>query len=214
MIAPPVRPSHDEIEALIKEARERQLRRRLLAAAGVATVAALGLSVYALVIGGGASSTTTGSPRAGAPPLCRAAQLSATAELNGAAFGTMEGGTILTNTAGSPCSLPSGRPRVDILWHGRVLPTRETTEPASGEPPPVRMLGPSSKAVIPLNWANWCGKPRQGTVSGFRPTFEVRFAGGLRIDAPGSVATPPFCISPQRPTSVLAVGRLGKAVGF
>ena len=42
MIAPPRPPSHDELEALIKEARARQLRRRLLGAAGVAIAAALG----------------------------------------------------------------------------------------------------------------------------------------------------------------------------
>ena len=36
MIAPPKPPAHDELEALIKEARERQLRRRLLGAAGIA----------------------------------------------------------------------------------------------------------------------------------------------------------------------------------
>jgi hypothetical protein len=37
-LAPP-KPSHDELEALIKEARQRQLRRRLLGAAGVAIAA-------------------------------------------------------------------------------------------------------------------------------------------------------------------------------
>jgi uncharacterized protein DUF4232 len=212
MIAPPRPPSRDELEALIKEARERQMRRRLLGSAGVAIVAALGLSIYALVAGGSTTRTTDGSPRG--TPQCGSSQLSATAELNGAAFGTMEGGAILTNTGGTACSLPSGRPRVHIVWHGRILPARETTEPAAGEPPPVRMLGPNSKAVIPMNWANWCGKPRQGAVSGFRPTFELRFADGLKIDAPGSVATPPLCISPKRPTSIVAVGRLSKAVGF
>jgi hypothetical protein len=36
MIAPPKPPSHDEREALIKEARARQLRRRLLGAASMA----------------------------------------------------------------------------------------------------------------------------------------------------------------------------------
>src|SRR6476659_4818168 len=51
MIAPPKPPSHDELEALIKEARARQLRRRLLGAAGVAIAAALGISIYAFVIG-------------------------------------------------------------------------------------------------------------------------------------------------------------------
>jgi hypothetical protein len=48
MIAPPKPPSQDELEALIKEARARQLRRRLLGAAGIAIAAAVGLSVYAL----------------------------------------------------------------------------------------------------------------------------------------------------------------------
>src|SRR3954462_15978990 len=52
MIAPPRSPSPDEIEALIKEARERQLRRRLLAAAGSAVAGALGLGVYDVAIGG------------------------------------------------------------------------------------------------------------------------------------------------------------------
>jgi hypothetical protein len=52
MIAPPSLPSHDELEALIKEARARQVRRRLLGAAGVAIVAAAVLSTYALATGG------------------------------------------------------------------------------------------------------------------------------------------------------------------
>jgi hypothetical protein len=47
MIAPPRPPSHDELEALIKEARARQLRRRLLGAASIATAAAAGLGIYA-----------------------------------------------------------------------------------------------------------------------------------------------------------------------
>jgi hypothetical protein len=51
MIAPPRPPSHDELEALIKEARARQLRRRLLGAAGVAIAAALALSAYVLAVG-------------------------------------------------------------------------------------------------------------------------------------------------------------------
>src|SRR5690348_16536294 len=51
MIAPPKPPSHDESEALIREARERQLRRRLLGAAGIAIAAAIGLGAYALAAG-------------------------------------------------------------------------------------------------------------------------------------------------------------------
>lgn len=70
MIAPP-KPPRDELELLIKEARQRQLRRRLLGAAAVAIVAAIGLGIYALTGGNGDRSATDGSPRDGAP-ACRA----------------------------------------------------------------------------------------------------------------------------------------------
>jgi len=63
MLAPPRPPSHDELEALIKEARARQLRRRLLGAAGVAVAAVLALSIYALAAGPAQrSGATSGSP--------------------------------------------------------------------------------------------------------------------------------------------------------
>src|SRR6476620_4486825 len=69
MIAPPKPPSHDELEALIKEARARQLRRRLMGAAGVAIVTALGLIVYGLTAGPAKRSSTGGnaSPQAVLP---------------------------------------------------------------------------------------------------------------------------------------------------
>jgi hypothetical protein len=52
MIAPPKPPSQDELEALIREARERQLRRRLFATAAVAIAAGVGLAVWAALPGG------------------------------------------------------------------------------------------------------------------------------------------------------------------
>ncbi len=76
MIAPPKPPAPDELEALIKEARERQLRRRLLAAAGVAVAAALGLGIYAFLVGGGSqqhSTTSRNRPQAAAAPCSSAA---------------------------------------------------------------------------------------------------------------------------------------------
>lgn len=76
MIAPPKPPAQDELEALIKEARERQLRRRLLAAAGVAVAAALGLGIYAILVGGGSqqhSTTSRNRPQAAAAPCSSAA---------------------------------------------------------------------------------------------------------------------------------------------
>jgi Protein of unknown function (DUF4232) len=51
MIAPPRPPSLDDLEALIKEARARQLRRRLLGAAVIAVAAAVGVGIYAVAAG-------------------------------------------------------------------------------------------------------------------------------------------------------------------
>ncbi len=206
MIAPPKPPSHDELEALIKEARERQLRRRLLGSAGVAIAAAIGLGAYALATGGGTGRLVDGSPNAPVvAPRCRASQLSASARgLNGGGFGTMDGPATLMNISDTACSLPSGRPRVRILWLGRIVPTREIKDASEG--PPLRVLAPHSRAAIFLSWGNWCGKPGEGTVSRIRPTFQLRFSDGLKVDAPGWVATPPGCISPGG-GSVIAVSR-------
>lgn len=202
MIAPPRPPSDDDLQALIKEARERQLRRRLLGAAGVAFAAALGLSIYASVTGSSSGRPSGSSPgvRVGAP-LCRSSQLAATADgLNGGAFGTMNGPATLTNVSGASCTLPTGRPRVHILWRGRILPTREAAEAADDPMPGV--LTPHSKAFIALSWSNWCGDPSEGTVSRIRPTFLLRFAGGLQVSAPGWVATLPGCLSPGKMSSI------------
>lgn len=202
MIAPPRPPSHDELEALIKEARARQLRRRLLGAAGAAIATALGLAVYAFVTGGAVGRTAGGSPNTPlVAPLCRASQLSASADgLNGEAFGTMGGEATLTNVGAGVCSLPTGRPDVRILWQGRSLPVREAT--AAADDPLPHPLAPNSKAFIQLLWSNWCGKP----VPGIRPTFELRFADGVVVDAPGWVARTPICLAPGK-GSVLSVSR-------
>ncbi len=76
MIAPPKPPAHDELEALMKEARQRQLRRRLLGAAGVAVAAAIALGIYALAIGDSNRSTGAAPIGPGGVPLCRSSQIS------------------------------------------------------------------------------------------------------------------------------------------
>src|SRR5215470_155638 len=74
MIAPPRPPSHDELEALIKEARARQLRRRLLGAAGVAIAAGLGLCIYAFMASGSRGvGTSSGNPPQELAAPCSAA---------------------------------------------------------------------------------------------------------------------------------------------
>ena len=67
MIAPPKPPSHDELDALIKEARERQLRRRLVGAAAVAIAAGVSLAVWAALPGGSKPTTTKQGSSGGVP---------------------------------------------------------------------------------------------------------------------------------------------------
>jgi hypothetical protein len=183
----PAKPTRDELEALIKEARERQARRRLIGAAAVAIAAATGLGVYAFVAGGRTDGGNDGSPAPSlAAPLCRASQFSSTAGLNGA-VGTLVGTVILTNTSADACSLPTGRPHVSVLWQGHVLPTQNRGERSSGRP--IRVLGPHSSAAIDMDWANWCGGLDHRTA--VDPTFRLSWADRLTVDVPNGIAVPP-----------------------
>src|SRR5436305_1962086 len=64
--SPPQPPAQDDPEALIREARDSQRRRRLLALATVAVAVALGLGIYGAATGGGLPASA--SPRSTAPP--------------------------------------------------------------------------------------------------------------------------------------------------
>ena len=123
MIAPPRPPSHDELEALIKEARERQLRRRLLGAAGVAVAAAIGLGIYALTIGDSNRSTGAAPSGPGGVPLCRSSQISVSIPgLTGVIEQGRTGLFVMTNKSGSACSLPLRPPTASVTRHGVRLP--------------------------------------------------------------------------------------------
>jgi Protein of unknown function (DUF4232) len=206
MIAPPRRPSHDELEALIKEARERQLRRRLLGAAVLAVAAAIGLSVYAFNPGAGAPRGVTEGLPQGAAPLCRASQLSAAAIWDGAA-GHLFNFFTIANRGTDACSLPTGRPTVFLTRRGSRLKVDERgasgLESAFGPGKPISILAPGRRAVVHLMWWNWCGpnvRYAQTTT-----TVTVQFAHGPRVTVPHLLGQPP-CIVPTQP-SVLAVSR-------
>jgi hypothetical protein len=210
MIAPPKPPSFDELEALIKEARARQLRRRLLGAAGVAIGAAIGLSAYAVTIGGNPTNLGAGPADAGRAtgPLCRASQLSMQIGGQGATQMTL-GGAVLTNTSGSTCALPTGRPFVRITWQGRAMAVTEPV-PARGSVQsgsPAHILAPGAKALVSMEWGNWCGRYAYGNVPHGRPrtaapkalpTFQLRFTHGLTLTGPGLGI--PTCIDPAHPS--------------
>ena len=191
MIAPPKPPAHDQLEALIKEARERQLRRRLLAAAGIAVGAAIALSIYASVSGGRIDNIAQPPAQGGRAnaPLCRSSQLSASAGFQGATQ-TMLGGVTLQNTTGTACSLPSRRPQMSISWRGKQLPTQER-KMVTGPPwPRARVLAPGAKADVFFQWWS-CGG--SGPKAAVRPTFLVRFGQGLQLAARSGEPTPAFC---------------------
>ena len=199
MLAPP-KPSHDDAELLIKEARERQLRRRLMGAAGVAMAAALGVSAYALTSPGGGGSATASGSATGTPPLCRSAQLSGSAGFQGATQ-SMLGGITLQNTSAVACSFPTARPLVSISWHGARLPTKEEADPNAPPWPRAHVLAPGAKAGVYFQWWS-CGGT--GPKAAVRPTFTLRFGRGLLVTARSEDVTPAFCggLGSQRPLDV------------
>jgi hypothetical protein len=172
MIAPPKPPAPDELELLIKEARERQVRRRLVGAATVAVTAAVGLAIYAL---------TTGNPAGGGPvparvgsaaaPLCRSPQLS------GSSFFQPP---------------PHPPPAARISWDGQWLPTREVpmATPAPSIMSPAHVLGPGQQATVYWRWWS-CGGP--GPRAAVRPGFQLTFGHGLVVTAVSTQTTPAFC---------------------
>jgi hypothetical protein len=198
MIAPPRPPSHDALELLIKEARARQLRRRLIGTAGIAVVAAVGLSVYALTAGGDAVGVTSRPNRPAGVALCVSSQLSM--KIGGqAATQTVVGGAIVANTSGSTCSLPPGRPFVRITSNGRTMRVGEAGPGSFASGTSTRMLGPGAKAFVAIRWGNWCGPRASG-----RPVFQLHFEDGLTVTAPGFF--PPRCID-RAASSFLNVSR-------
>lgn len=211
MIAPPKPPSNDELEDLIPEARQRQLRRRLRIVAVIALTTAAGLVAYALIGRQASSRANAGhSPSASTAADCGQAHLSASFNF-GAASGLTLGGVSLHNTGPSTCRLPV-RPTIHLAWSGKTLnlhntplsPQDQEQDESLGQLP-VSVLRPGEWAFAPVWWSNWCGpRPRHGL---FRPRITVGLLGGsvlARLIPRG--LTLPRCGSSQRP-STLAIGR-------
>ena len=206
MIAPPKPPSHDELELLIKEARERQLRRRLLGAAAVAIATAIGLSVYALAPGGRAPHTASKSGSSGGVPLCRASQLSASIGFQ-ASTQMDVGAAEIENVSGSACSLSTTWPRVRLTTDGKPLAVNQRRPSGVSSGTPARVLAPGGRAEIELQWGNFCGTPHAPVSHGGEPLtvlevdFAFQFGAGVAVTA-ATTGTPP-CLGPSRSTLVV-----------
>lgn len=203
--SPPRPPSAEEREALIREARDRQRRRQLLGAVGVAIAAAVGISLYA-VTGGQTGTPAAGNPPGRGLPLCRSSQLSTSASLSGAA-GTALVPTLITNTSGTACALPTGRPVVRITFRGKPIATRERSWGSSiqwGTTPAGRVLKPGEKVYVELGWSDFlCPRPAQAPTTG-RVMLTLLFRGGLQLTTPettpeGVPGLPGCGESPQPP---------------
>jgi hypothetical protein len=204
MIAPPKPPAQDELEALMKEARARQQRRRLLGAAGVAIAAALALGIYAITLGGGSTQSVGSAPLgSGGIPPCRSAQISSSLDIPDGLTG-LTAWLILANHGSTPCSLPLQPPAVRITWRGSALPTHEVQGrdlvDASWEPIRiVRVLQPKQRAAINFDWKNFCGNPRPSNRA--IPTYRFRFNRDLVLRAP--FGPPASCLNPGAPPTLL-----------
>jgi hypothetical protein len=156
MIAPPKPPPHDELEALIKEARERQLRRRLLGAAGVAIAAAVGLSLYAFFLGptGKTGTTGQGRPLAAAPCSTAAGWKLGLSGRWSEPTGQHTAPVVLKRLGSTPCTL-DGYPRVALAdAHGQALNFRYSHQGdlvVAAHPPHVVHVGGSGSAYFLLN---------------------------------------------------------------
>jgi hypothetical protein len=212
MIAPPKPPSHDELEALIKEARERQARRRLLVAAGLAIAAALGLGAYAFTIGGGVSNVAQprGSVSRAGAPLCRSPQLVASVGFQ-ASTQMLVGGAEVKNVSGSVCLLPRGWPSMRLLLHGKPLVVRQKPNPpahgVAPQTPSARVLAPGARAGIEMQWGNVCSVPHMPVSHGGIPlvadkvTFVIRFGSSLAVAA--TETGTPRCLSASGPATLV-----------
>ena len=198
MIAPPKPPAHDDLEALIPEARQRQRRRQLLAVTGIAVAAGLGLGIYAVAGGFAQSRTSRSAGGPGAVPLCRSSQLSSGYGGFLGASGDV-GALIIRNMGNGPCSLLL-TPRVAVYLHGKRLPVRQL--PANGSVPnshgetTVKTLGAGKSAYVPFRWSNWCRSPG-------RATFRYDFGRGLVLRQ--TWATPDDC-APGSPSTLRVAG--------
>jgi hypothetical protein len=151
--SPPRPPSQDELDALIREARVRQLRRRLLGAAVIATIAAASLGIYAAFFGG-SSRPTAGASDSGLVARCPLSALPLSLQPQGTATQA-----VFFLTIGNPqrltCSITA--PVVfEITQRGQRADVRGN---------PLRLslhtnLRGTRSSYWPLNgvwWANWCG---------------------------------------------------------
>jgi Protein of unknown function (DUF4232) len=111
VVAPPERPRPDELEALIREARARQLRRRFALAAWVALAAAAVIGAHSLLAGNGRAVPSSGANGGSGLQPCRLSALAVREIPISNPTGLDRLGLQFTNRAGSSCQV-AGYPAI------------------------------------------------------------------------------------------------------
>jgi hypothetical protein len=181
-------PPHDELEALIREARARQHRRWLAGAAVAAASAAVVVGVYAIV---GGHSRASGQGQARRPPLasvprCRPEQLRVSEHGDGAYTGHSVLEFAIANVSGTSCTV-RGRPRVQLVMRGGrvrpgdVYPLRNVRRRSDATVPPrtvvLRPGGSASFLVVVVNQVGRHG-PLTGRFCAWSRAFLITPPGG------------------------------------
>ncbi|HKD93459.1 MAG TPA: hypothetical protein VKB43_01980 [Gaiellaceae bacterium] len=198
MLAPPKPPA----ELLVKEARERHRRRRLLGAAVAAVATGIALGAFAVAGGFDRSRTARAPIGPGGVPLCRTSQISVSYPMLIGVLGPGRNGLPVMTNNGGTCSLPLRPPTARVAWHGTTLPTHQLPGHgiylASWQPlRTVRVLQHGDKAAISFYWQNWCGPPHS-----YRPllTVHLRFDSAFGINVP--IGPRPSCVSRGAPSTI------------
>jgi len=190
----------------MKEARQRQLRRRLFGTVGVAVAAAIALGIYALTIGDSGRRTEAASSGPGGVPLCRTSQISVNIPiLSGLIEEGRTGLFVMTNRSRSQCSLPLRAPTASVTLKGARLPVRQVSGRgvvlASWQPlRATHLLKPGGRAAISSYWQNWCGS------HSYRPMFREHFRFDHQLSVSFLIGPHPFC-SNRGGSSTIRVSR-------
>jgi uncharacterized protein DUF4232 len=103
--SPPRPPTQDELDALIREARQRQLRRRLVGVAFVALAASAALAIHSVLASSGKASASSGQSRGLVLSACRMPNFAINEIPISGADALDRFGLQFTNQSSSPCRL-------------------------------------------------------------------------------------------------------------
>jgi hypothetical protein len=120
----------------------------------------------------------------------------------------------MSNTGKLACSLPRGRPDVQILFRAKPVPIKlySWSAPRDYGSPAGNVLAPGGTALVELRWRDWCPHPAAAATTG-RVNLVLRFHDGLGIRAlessPGASGPAlPACDEVADPPQAVSVSQL------